>query len=292
MLAELDRILQEENLFLILKIGIDATTDEVRSAYKKLVRVTHPDRYQEEVLKQKAEAAFKRIGVAFDTLQDPLMRKTYERTVERSMAPQTSSFTPSSPSSPSASRPEAPAQPKKPQAAPAASQEVKREQSDKHYRAGKEFERKNLLEDAIREYKEAIRILNDVAKYHSSLALVLDLKGWTGYAQAEYKVSLHFDPTDRQALKHYIPTAGKQSKKGFKWLSFLKSGDSTRLGDILIKLGHLDKTQLQAALKQQGDEKLLLGEILIRKHFIKPEHLAQALIHQAEVLEKQEQEKS
>jgi len=48
---------------------------------------------------------------------------------------------------------------------------------------------------------------------------------------------------------------------------------------------------LQMALKQQGDEKLLLGEILIRKRFIKPEHLAQALIHQAEVLEKQEQEK-
>jgi len=288
LLAELDRILKEENLFLILNIGIDATTDEVRSAYKKLVRVTHPDRYQEETLKKKAEAAFKRVGVAFDTLQDPLMRKTYERTVEHKMTPPASAKSTTSSPSQQSSRPAAP---KKPQAAPGASESVKREQADKHYQAGKEFERKNLLEEAIREYKEAIRIINDVAKYHSYLAFALDRKGWTGYAQAEFKVALHFDPTDRLALKHYIPTAGKQSSKGFKWLGFLKSGDSTRLGDILIKLGHLDKSQLQMALKQQGDEKLLLGEILIRKRFIKPEHLAQALIHQAEVLEKQEQEK-
>ncbi len=296
MSAELDRILQEENLFLILNIGIDATTDEVRSAYKKLVRVSHPDRYQEEELKQKAETAFKRVGVAFDTLQDPLMRKTYERTVERSMRPSSTgaSSTTTAPKAPAQAAPAAPPRPqsKKPQAAPAASDEIKREQADKYYQAGKGFDRKNLLEDAIREFKDAIRMVNDVAKYHSSLAHALDRKGWTGYAQAEFKVALHFDPTDRLALKHYIPTAGKQSNKGFKWLAFLKSGDSTRLGDILIKLGHLDKRQLQLALKQQGDEKLLLGEILIRKRFIKPEHLAQALIHQAEALEKQEQEKS
>lgn len=289
MSAELQRILQEENLFKILNVTTEASTEEIRAAYKKLVRQVHPDRFVDADEKSQAEAAFKRIGVAYDTLQDPLMRKTYERTVSyTSPASSTASSSAASKSGPVGAQ--ARPQPKPP---PSASAEAaKKEQADKHYQAGRDYERKNLMDDAIREYKEAIRLVNAEAKYHSRLAFVLDKKGWTGYAQAEFKVALHFDPTDKVALKHYQPTAGKQSQKGFKFLSFLKGGDSTRLGDILIKLGHLDKNQLQQALKQQSDEKLLLGEILIRKNFIKPEHLAQALIHQAEALDKQEKEKS
>ena len=83
--------------------------------------------------------------------------------------------------------------------------------------------------------------------------------------------------------------SGQAKSSGFKLLNLFRGGDKgVRIGDILIKLGHLNKDQLQSALKQQNDEKLLLGEILIRKKFIKPEHLAQALIHQAETLQKQE----
>ncbi len=158
--------------------------------------------------------------------------------------------------------------------------------AEEHFQAALEFERKNQLEDAVREFQEAIRIHNKVGKYHSHLALVLDKKGWGGYAQAEYKVALHFDPLDEVALKKYRPTSQMPIKKqgiANKLLNIFRSNEkSTRIGDILVAQGHLSQDQLEKALKQQHDEKLLLGEILIRMNYIRPEHLAQALIAQSE----------
>jgi len=283
--AEVKRILQEENLFTILNITSSSSTEDIRSAYKKLVKQIHPDRFMEAELKLQAEEAFKRVGVAFSTLQDPLLRKDYERsmsvriqtTASANASRPNSSSAPPRPGSPGASA--KPAQPAKDK------QEARQAQAAKHYQSGLEYDRKNQLEDAIREYKEAIRIHNEVATYHSHLALALQKKGWTGYAQAEFKVALHFDPTDKVALKHYQPTAGQNGKStGFKWLNVFRNQKNTRLGDILINLGHLNKDQLKKALDQQNDDKLLLGEILIRMKYIKPEHLAQALIHQSEAV--------
>lgn len=300
MTVELDRILKEENLFSILNITSDATSEDIRSAYKKLVKEVHPDRFTDKTEKVKAEEAFKRLGVAFNTLRDPLQRKDYERVVERFApsysSPSRSSPPPSSPPRPTSpsSRPTQSPRPAAPGQDPAVAkqrEQARLEQAEKHYQTGREFERKNMMEDAIKEYQEAIRIKNEVAKYHSQLGLALDKKGWSGYAQAEFKVSLHFDPTDKLALKHYKPTAGASQAKGtgFKFLNIFRGTDKgMRIGDILIKLGHLNKDQLQSALKMQNDEKLLLGEILIRKKYIKPEHLAQALIQQGDTVQKQE----
>lgn len=318
MSIELDRIIKEENLFSILNITTDATSEDIRSAYKKLVKEVHPDRFSDSDEKTKAEEAFKRLGVAFNTLRDPLQRKDYERVIERyypsfsTSSRSTSSSTASSgsstgtsskpssgtPSGASADSPKASAPHRPNHTAPFQDPQVakqreqaRQEQAERHYTTGRDFERKNQMDDAVKEYQEAIRIKNEVAKYHSQLGLVLDKKGWSGYAQAEFKVALHFDPTDKLALKHYKPTAGASQSKGtgFKFLNIFRGADKgMKLGELLIKLGHLNKDQLQSALKLQNDEKLLLGEILIRKKYIKPEHLAQALIQQGESVQKQE----
>lgn len=298
--ADLERILKEENFFKILDTTSEASTEEIRAAYKKLVRQIHPDRFIEEGSKKRAEEAFKRVGVAFDTLRDPLMRKTYERAIGRYEAPSqspatgrsgtTSSGTHTADSS--ASTPSPGQQKSEPRSEAKKTSDVKKDQAQQHYQSGRDYERKNKPDEAITQYKEAIRLDKDAAKYHSRLAYVLDIKGWTGYAQAEYKVALHFDPTDSLALKHYKPTAGKNKSGGLKFLNLFKGDGGTRIGDILIKHGHLNKEQLKKALNQQKtdgkDEKLLLGELLIRLKYIKPEHLAQALISQAEVLKDQD----
>jgi curved DNA-binding protein CbpA len=283
--VELDRILKEENLFSILNVQTSASTEDIRSAYKKLVKEVHPDRFSDTDDKTKAEEAFKRLGVAFKTLRDPLMRKDYERIVDRQRGPTMSTAG----TSPGATARPAGASPKPAQQSTKASQDTLNEAAERHFSSGKAFERKNMMDDAVKEFQEAIRIRNEVAKYHSQLGLALDKKGWSGYAQAEFKVALHFDPTDKVALKNYKPTAGSTQVKssGFKFLNMFRGDKGLRLGDILIKLGHLNKDQLQKALKQQSDEKLLLGEILIRMKYIKPEHLAQALIHQAETIQKE-----
>lgn len=303
MSVELKRILREENLFKILMLDPSASTEDIRKSYKKMMRQVHPDRFQDAAEREQAEMAFKRLGLAFETLKDPLSRRDYERTLDKNAfttstppasTPRPASAETAGPTSPLRKRPPPPRSgPRGPQTAPFNDEEKKRklreEQAEKHYEQGRAHETQNEMDDAIREYKEAIRLANGFARYHSRLGLALDKKGWTGYAQAEFKVALHFDPTDSLALKHYKPTQGKNTRQGFKLLSFFKSSKSERLGDILIKLGYLDKEQLQQSLKAQQDENLLLGELLVRKKFVKPEQLAQALIHQGEIYEQQDE---
>ncbi|MGE3728903.1 MAG: tetratricopeptide repeat protein, partial [Candidatus Sericytochromatia bacterium] len=237
-----------------------------------------------------------------NTLRDPFKRKDYERTLDRVREAEEKAReaekkaseaekAKADPTPPAGTRPFAGAPPR-PQSTPQAEEkalQARKEQADGHFKQGKQYEAKNLLDDAVREYQEAIRLCNDVAKFHSQLGLALQKKNWGGYAQAEFKVALHFDPTDKVALKNYQPSAGlsiPRNSLGFKLLNMFKGGSSNRIGDILIQQGHLKKDQLQQALKQQSDQKLLLGEILIRMKYIKPEHLAQALIHQGEALAK------
>ena len=56
--------------FEILEIGIDASKDEARQAYKDLVAVWHPDRFSHNPrLKRKAEEKLKEANLAFETAQ-------------------------------------------------------------------------------------------------------------------------------------------------------------------------------------------------------------------------------
>jgi len=71
------------------------------------------------------------------------------------------------------------------------------------------FEQANIFINA-KNYDDAINVLKDLimrnakeAQYHSYLGLALESKGWSGYAQAEFKVALHYDPQDPLALKYY-----------------------------------------------------------------------------------------
>jgi molecular chaperone DnaJ len=59
-------------------LGVDrkASQDEIKKAYRKLARQYHPDRNPGD---QKAEARFKEISAAYDTLGDPDKRKQYDR---------------------------------------------------------------------------------------------------------------------------------------------------------------------------------------------------------------------
>ncbi|HEY9900017.1 MAG TPA: J domain-containing protein [Pantanalinema sp.] len=62
----------------VLGVPSNAPDDAIKKAYRKLARQYHPDRVQ-GAGKEAAEARFKEISAAYDTLGDPEKRKSYDQ---------------------------------------------------------------------------------------------------------------------------------------------------------------------------------------------------------------------
>lgn len=83
----------------VLEIAQDASQDEVKSAYKELVKIYHPDRLGDisEQRRKKIESKLKEVNEAYETLSDPLKRAEYDHWYNYSLEePETSSSEPSS----------------------------------------------------------------------------------------------------------------------------------------------------------------------------------------------------
>ena len=66
-----------KSYFTILEISSNATPDEVHSAYRRLAKAFHPDRYEG------GSEPFQRIQEAYSVLGNPVRRKAYEKTLSR-----------------------------------------------------------------------------------------------------------------------------------------------------------------------------------------------------------------
>jgi len=66
-----------ENLYAILGVAPNATDDEIKKVYRSLAMRYHPDRNQAPG----AEARFKAVTKAYETLSDPARRAEYDQSV-------------------------------------------------------------------------------------------------------------------------------------------------------------------------------------------------------------------
>jgi curved DNA-binding protein CbpA len=71
------------NYYEILGVSRDAPVSAIRSAYLRLARDRHPDRFSEPEAKRQAEEAFKTITTAFNTLTNERSRQEYDGELER-----------------------------------------------------------------------------------------------------------------------------------------------------------------------------------------------------------------
>lgn len=75
----LTSVFAEENLYNILGVKKTATTKEIKSAYRRKARDTHPDKRKDISAEQAAEE-FQKVVRAFEILSDENSRKFYDRT--------------------------------------------------------------------------------------------------------------------------------------------------------------------------------------------------------------------
>jgi len=74
------------NYYEVLGVGKTATSAEIRSAYAKLARERHPDRFADPGEKARAEEFFKDLTTAFNTLASDKNRREYDQGLERPRA--------------------------------------------------------------------------------------------------------------------------------------------------------------------------------------------------------------
>ena len=79
---------EEENeyeYYTLLNVDRKASQDEIRSAYRRLCRIYHPDRYQDPQKQVTAGTFFRRVQEAYRILSDPRTRAVYDRSGKKGL---------------------------------------------------------------------------------------------------------------------------------------------------------------------------------------------------------------
>ncbi|KNA21480.1 hypothetical protein SOVF_042810 [Spinacia oleracea] len=77
-MEEKDEGTPNRELYALLNISPDASTDEIRKAYRQWAQVYHPDKYQASHMKEIATENFQRICEAYEILSDENKRQIYD----------------------------------------------------------------------------------------------------------------------------------------------------------------------------------------------------------------------
>ena len=76
LLTSLSDVFGGRDFYKILGVSKKADTNTIKKAYRKLAKELHPDKNPDD---PEAESKFQDLGVAYETLKDPELRKIYDR---------------------------------------------------------------------------------------------------------------------------------------------------------------------------------------------------------------------
>ena len=71
--------MNQKSYYDVLGLPPNCTQNEIKSAYKKLVKKYHPDNYRNHPLEDVAQEKMQEINEAYQVLSDPVRRQTYDR---------------------------------------------------------------------------------------------------------------------------------------------------------------------------------------------------------------------
>jgi len=194
------------NYYEIIGVARTASSAEIRSAYAKLARERHPDRFSDPAEKARAEEFFKDLTTAFNTLASEKNRREYDASLER----------------PRAAPPQEIAQ-------NAYARGVQMYEAKKYHEAvellrtaaglfpeepryqhalGKALARNpHWARDGIQAIEKAVQLAPRLAAYQSDLAELLLAQGLKIRARKVAEGALRLSPTDEKAL-HVLEQAG------------------------------------------------------------------------------------
>lgn len=75
----------EYEYYTLLNVDKSSSQDEIRSAYRRLCRIYHPDRYQDPQKQATASTFFRRVQEAYRILSDPRTRAVYDRSGKKGL---------------------------------------------------------------------------------------------------------------------------------------------------------------------------------------------------------------
>jgi tetratricopeptide (TPR) repeat protein len=105
-----------------------------------------------------------------------------------------------------------------------------------HYNLAVDLQGQGKLEEAVAEYRTAIRIRPDLAEAHISLANALDEQGKDEEAIAEYRAAIRIKPDFAQAHYSLGIALGQQGKRDEAIAELRKARDNALRGSELAQL--------------------------------------------------------
>lgn len=74
-----DDALDQLDYYTLLEVADEASVDQIKRAFRKFARRFHPDRVDDEALRERATRIFRRGSEAYQVLTDPDQRAQYDR---------------------------------------------------------------------------------------------------------------------------------------------------------------------------------------------------------------------